>query len=239
MKSDYIDVMKLSPMEEMDYTFGWRNANEKKKFIKRCEKYIRSSMEYRDYISFLKENIGMNACAFFNNIENGNGKRVRIEVHHAPFTLYDLVSIVINKYEAEGLPLNDLDISDEVMKIHYQNQVGLIPLSKTLHEVIHNSDKLVIPMYMIYGDYKKFWEDYGEYGEDFQYKLEDLVEVTKNLKKDSFSTLDKKFTYIEVDGYTIPAHLDTKKPNDVKVTLANPDAIENGDELVFDVEQAA
>ena len=210
--NDLIDVVVIDEPEEMVYNSSYKNSGDKKKMIKRIERHIRSSLEYRDYIAFLRENVGMDACAFFNNISNSNGKRVRIEIHHEPLRLFDLVSIIIEKFEAEGVPLNDLMISQEVMRLHYQNLVGLIPLSKTLHEVVHNSDKLVIPAYMIYGDYNQFLKEYGAYMDEHQIeKIEKMVEVTKSLKKDSFKCLEQRYEYLQVDGFTIPAKLETSE----------------------------
>lgn len=204
--------------QEMEYTCNYKNSRDKDKLIKRIERYIRSSMEYRDYVAFLRENIGMDACAFFSNISKSNGKHVRIEVHHEPLRLYDLVAIVLEKYEQQAIPLNDLMISEEVMKIHYKNQVGLIPLSKTIHQVIHNSDKLVIPAYMIYGDYNQFVKEYGDYMDEYQIgKIEKMIEVTKDLKRESFKCLEQKYEYIQVDGFTIPARLDDEKESKSEV----------------------
>lgn len=220
-KSDDIDVIKMNKPAEMQYSYSYSNNREKTKFIKRIEKQIRSSMEYRDYIAYLRENIGMDACAFYNNVGQETSKRIRIEVHHAPLTLYDIVNVVVNKYEEEGLPLNSLYIADEVMDIHYKNFVGLIPLSKTIHEVVHKSDKLIIPTYMIYGNYKKFIEDYSDYiTDDIYEKIEDIIMKTKMLKKDSFDVLNKKFTYLEVDGFSIPAKIEDGKEVTVSDIIA-------------------
>ena len=128
---DRIVTRTFEAPEDMEYTVTLNNAKDKVKFIKRCERTIRSSMEYRDYISYLKEYVDMNHCAFFNNVENGNGNRVRIEIHHEPFTLYDITNVVLNRFLKDGIPLNELYIADEVMKLHYENMVGLIPLSKS------------------------------------------------------------------------------------------------------------
>ena len=105
--------------EDMEYTVLLNTERDKEKFIRRVEKVVRSSMEYRDYIAFLKEYVDMSHCAFFTGVENGNGSRVRIEIHHEPLTLFDIVKVVVDKHIKEGIPLNDLFIADEVMKIHY------------------------------------------------------------------------------------------------------------------------
>lgn len=201
-KSEFINRIKTVIPEDMEYSPIINNEKDKVKFIKRTEKIIRSSQEYRDYILFLKEHVNMDRCAFFQNVSSEDAKRVKIEIHHEPFTLYDYVAVVVDKYQAEGLPLNDLSIADEVMELHYNNKVGLIPLSKTIHEVIHNSNKIVIPLNMVYGDYASFLSspEYESYVEDLYDKLETKLEATKNLTKESFDALTRQFTYIEMEN---------------------------------------
>lgn len=204
-ESNFIKRIKTVIPEDMEYNPIIANAKDRDKYIKRCEKIIRSSQEYRDYINFLKEHIDMDRCAFFQSISSKESKRVKIEIHHEPFTLYDYVAVVIDKFLAEGLPLNDLMISDEVMELHYNNKVGLIPLSKTIHQMIHNSNKLVIPLNMVYGDYASFLSssEYEPYVDELFEKLETKINITKNLTAESFDALRKEFTYIEMED--VPA----------------------------------
>lgn len=180
------------------------------RLVKKVERIVRKSGEYRDCIAFLRQNVNMNACAFFNNVSKETNKKLRIEVHHEPLTLYDIVYITVKKWMDMGEPLNDLLLAEEVTELHYDNKVGLIPLSKTIHEVVHNSDKLVIPMYMIYGNYVKFLKETEEYWKDDERivkKIERMIENTKNLNDHSFDVLDPKFTYIECSGFKLPVKL--------------------------------
>lgn len=204
-ESEFIKRIKTVIPEDMQYSPIINNEKDKVKFIKRCEKIIRSSMEYRDYITFLKENIDMDRCAFFKNVSSEDTKRVKIEIHHEPFTLYDYVAVVVDKFQTEGFPLNDLSISDEVMELHYNNKVGLIPLSVTIHKAVHNSNKIVIPLNMVYGDYAGFLSspEYESYVDDLYDKLESKINATKNLTEESFDALKKQFMYIEMDD--VPA----------------------------------
>ena len=204
-ESEFIKRIKTVIPEDMYYEPIINTEKDRVKFIKRCEKIIRSSTEYRDYITFLKDHVDMDKCAFFQNVSCGDTKRIKIEIHHEPFTLYDYVAVVVDKFQSEGLPLNDLMISDEVMELHYNNKVGLIPLSKTIHEIVHDSTKIVIPLNMVYGDYAGFLSssEYEPYVEDLYDKLEVKLNATKNLTKDSFDALMKEFTYIEMEN--IPA----------------------------------
>ena len=89
---------KYSMPENMEYTVVLNTDKDHVKYSNRMEQIIRSSMEYRDYIAYLKEYVNMNHCAFFNNVENAQGSRVRIEIHHEPLTLFDIVKTVLNKH---------------------------------------------------------------------------------------------------------------------------------------------
>lgn len=202
-KSEFIRNLKISKPESMEYQVNLITEKDKIKFIKTTERLIRSSMEYRDYISFLKENIGLDSCLFFQKITAGSkSKKVKIELHHEPLTLFDIVNIVLTKYQEEGLEIDALDISDEVMDIHYRNLVGLVPLSKTAHEMVHNSTKLFVPINMCYGNYSEFLKEYDSYISDEIYdKIERKINQTSALTPDSFDALCKEFTYIEVDGF--------------------------------------
>lgn len=212
MKKDLIDVLVIDKPQDMEYQLTISNEREKTKIVKRMERIIRGSTEYKDYIAFLRENVGMDACAFFNNINKDTSKSLRIEIHHVPFTLFDITKIIVNKYMEEGLPLNELLMAEEVMKVHYSNMVGLIPLSKTLHLMVHgeNAEKVVIPAYMIFGNYKKFIEEYGDYmnDEDFK-KIERLIQRTKEIKESDYKFLEQHYDYIEVDGFKIPERIES------------------------------
>lgn len=222
-KSDPIDIMKIEKQEEMQYSFTLTNDREKVKFIKRIEKAIRTSMEYRDIIAYLREYIGMDACAFFNNVNKDTSKRIRIEVHHSPLTLYDIVAVVVEKFISTGTPLNDIYIAEEAMELHYKNMVGLIPLSKTLHEVVHNSNKLVIPTYMVFGNFKEFLEYYGDCIDDEDNealntaydKIDKMIEDTKLINSSTFDALDTQITYLEVDGFSVPTKLEEDRKEEV------------------------
>lgn len=196
----------FSAPEDMEYTVTLGTDREKLKFIKRVENLIRSSLEYRDYINFLKDYVNMRHCAFFNNIENDQGNKVRIEIHHEPLTLFDIVQTVLNKYLAEGIPVDDLFIADEVMALHYKNQVGLIPLSKSIHQIVHNGTDLVIPLTLVYGDYKAFIDEYSDYlSEEVVSKLERKIDETKTINAEKIAEkLTPQYTYVTVDGFILP-----------------------------------
>ena len=197
---EFIKTIQLAIGEQMPYSVILKNDKDKDKYIKRCERIIRSSMEYRDYIRFLREYVDMGRCAFFNMINSEDSKRVKIEIHHEPFTLYDYTKVVVERFLDEGIPLNDLMVAEEVMELHYNNLVGLIPLSKTIHQAVHASTKIPIPLTMVYGNYSAFLSDpkYEKYKKDLLDKLETKINQTKNLTEESFDAIRKQFTYLEI-----------------------------------------
>lgn len=211
--SENIKHVKMATPQKMEYYVSVQTDKERKKFIDRVERIIRSSLEYKDYIGFLKENVGLDSCIFFQNVSQGKKKsHISLEMHHEPLTLYDYVDIVLSKYQYEGLPINDLDIADEVMKIHYENKVGLVPLSKTAHEMVHNSEKLSVPLNMCYGNYSKFLDEYDQYVPDEIYnKIEKKMETTEKLTPESFDAIMKEFTYLDVNGFEEPHRMSVEK----------------------------
>ena len=91
--------IKMKNIEKPSMIINLLTDKDRERFIKNVELIARGSNLYKDYIQYLKEYRDMSKCAFFNNICIGKNKRakIRIEIHHEPFTLYDLVNIVLCK----------------------------------------------------------------------------------------------------------------------------------------------
>ena len=135
-------------------------------FIKSVEKLVRHSKLYKRYINFLKTDIGLTHCAVFGNIKSEKGDKTKIEMHHGPiFTLYDYVSIILEKHLADSdKELNTFDIAAEVLELHRRNLVQVVMLSQSVHMAMDNK-KLApfIPLDMTFGNLKGFIEEYGQY----------------------------------------------------------------------------
>lgn len=203
-------VRNLEKMSRCEYSVRMDSERDLDKLIKRIERIVRSSMEYRDIMAFLRQNVDFDKCAFFNQVSKEDNTKIRIEIHHEPLTLYDIVKTVLEKYIKEGMEIDDLYIAEEVMELHYANMVGLIPLSKTIHQVVHKSDKIIIPIHMCYGNYQKFLDMYGKYLEDddpIWDKIEQKIDDTKKLRKQDYDPLVVEFTYLNIDGFEIPQKL--------------------------------
>lgn len=130
-----------------------------KSFIKKIESQIRKSNEYKDYIFHLDKEIGINQCAVFGNISDSD--EVTLEFHHYPFTLYDIVEICVNNRILNDEKFCSMDIINEVLKLHEKNEVGLVKLCKTAHELIHDG-KIFVKLESIFGKVNEFIEDYKQ-----------------------------------------------------------------------------
>lgn len=131
-------------------------------FISDIEKECRSSYEYKAYINYLRNYMDMNNCAFIATVSNKETKNIKIELHHYPFTLFDICEIVFKKRSYYGESLELEMVAKEVMMLHYQLMVGLIPLSTTVHKLVHNS-KLFIPINTVLGRYDLFMTYYDPF----------------------------------------------------------------------------
>ena len=219
------------------YTF--RTPKERVKFIKMVESVCRKSMEYKEYIRFLKRNTDLRRCTVLKNLNTTNGKKYTIEVHHEPFTLFDIVETVLNKREMLGEKIEPLSIADEVMALHYDGKIGLIHLSATMHQLVHD-DKIFIPLQYIYQNYNEFYTEYKPYFNPLVLeKLEMKVEMS--LKTDNFvsDAIDPNFTYITIDGFNFPeistAWKDTLHMEGASSQFSNEDnAVYLGDKKVIE-----
>lgn len=218
-----LKTLKISKPEKFSYVTPYETTKDRRAFVNAVKKIVRGSKEYKDYIAFLREFLDMDRCAFFGKIGSGTQK-VRIEVHHEPFTLEDYVTVVTRKQIDEGVELNDLSVAKEVMKLHYQNMVGLIPLSKTIHQVVHSdTHKVTIPTYMVYGNFYNFIDQYYDYiskDESLMQRFETKLKITEELTETSFDALHPQFEYIEVEGVQLPSYkLESEEDKPKKVNL--------------------
>lgn len=177
------------------------NEKDFKKYIDDVEKMVRSSREYREAIQYMRKYMDMNTSAFSKNINNIESTKIKIELHHTPFTLFDIALTVFNKRSRLGEPLDVELVANEVAYIHYLLIVGLIPLSKTEHKLVHNQ-ALFVPVDKVLGNYEKFIDIYGkDIPEDAMQRYNTYVDLTKNYNhQDNTRVLEISPTYLKLPG---------------------------------------
>ena len=199
-----VDIVKIPKdipsMDIEDYDLF--DDKDREKYIKDLERTIRSSYEYRNMIQYLREYMNMNSCAFMPNITNDVNRRIKIEIHHSPFTLRDVCVTIINKRMKNNEPLTIESVAYEVMYVHYCLMVGLIPLSETVHQLVH-TQYIFIPVDKVYGYYKNFVKSYYDYIDpELLDKLDELEKLTiAGTYNDSYKeVLEKKYVTVDMEG---------------------------------------
>jgi hypothetical protein len=117
------------------------------RIIKAVEKLVRQSEGYYKYIGSLRETLNTTRCSF---IEGCTEEDATIEFHHYPFTLFEIVEIIFNSLMQRSQKFSTPELASIVLQLHYDNLIGLVPLSVTAHQLAH-SGKLFINMSQVFG----------------------------------------------------------------------------------------
>lgn len=184
-----------------------------KKYMQDLEREVRGSFEYREMIKYLKNFSGMSYSAMYENINNLESSKIKIEIHHSPFTLYDICTIVMNKRLANDESLELEMVAKEIMMLHYKAMVGLLPLTQTEHELVHNG-YLFVPSNIVRGNYRAFSNLYENYMTAEQLDVLDRIEEFTDIynSNDYKAILHQNNIYINPgNAYTLPIFNDLKQ----------------------------
>ena len=198
---DIVKIPKDIPVMDIE-DYDLFDDKEREKYINDLERHVRSSYEYRNMVQYLREYMNMNSCAFIPNITNEVNRKIKIELHHSPFTLRDICVTILNKRIKNNEMLTIESVAYEVMFVHYSLMVGLIPLSETVHQLVH-SQYIFIPTDKVYGYYKNFVKIYNDYIDpELLDKLDELERLTiAGTYNDSYKeVLEKKYITIDMEG---------------------------------------
>lgn len=203
----YLVFDSLPTYDKADYDLN--NEKSYKRYILDIKADVRTSFEYSHFISYLKENLDMNKCSFFKNVSGANSRRIKIEVHHDPFTIEDIIRIVAKKRLDLGENTDVPMVAKEVAYLHYNLLVGLIPLSTTAHEMVGNGF-LFVPTTKVFGRYKEFVKLYDDYifpeQKDVLERIEQLTDVYD--EREAMNLLERHLIYVDLSGdqYLLPSY---------------------------------
>lgn len=200
-------IIKMHDIPEYNlYDFDLNDEKSFKNYIQTVERVTRNSFEYKELINYLKEYMDMNQCAFYKNVNGSEIGKSYIEIHHEPLSLFDICLIVYNKRVAFNEPLDEEYVSKEVMYLHYNLMVGLIPLAETVHQLVHGQ-YLFVPTTAVLGKYREFVDRYQAYMVPEQLetltRIEEATAIYDN--NDAKTILGKNYIYIDMSGeYNLP-----------------------------------
>lgn len=206
-----IDISDISYFDEESYDL--LDEKDLARFISDLERIVRNSFEYRQLISYLKNTEGMDVCSFLKNVTSRDNTKVHIEIHHSPFTLYDICATVFKKRQANREDININAIAEEVMWLHYIGWVGLIPLSATVHDMVHNQ-YIFIPTNVIRGNYQAFVNSYYNYiNPDTLDSLDNAEQATRDYNSKQMEVFNDHRIYINNNGSLLLPKKQTTQQN--------------------------
>lgn len=179
-------------------------------YRKYIEKIIRQSYEYRQYIGILKTRMDLTKCRFIPDADITDSNKIHLEMHHYPFTLFELVDYhleFIKATEGEKATYNPFRVANDIMKMHYEGKIGLVPLSLTVHELVH-SGELFIPLTddFVFGNWRSGMSNLI-LSDDAKSNIETLELLTKKVEQTgdlNTDVLNKLQTRIVMKNETVP-----------------------------------
>ena len=122
-----------------------------KAFIYNCTHRFRKSRTYKSYKSYLMS-MGLDRCQVIGNIQDG---MANIEMHHNFLTIYD-ITILISQHILNTVGrCTTFDIVALLMQEHRNNNIPIVMLSETVHQLYHDNPDFYIPISMTFG---KWWD---------------------------------------------------------------------------------
>ena len=164
-------------------------------FIKGCERLVRQNDKYRKYINYLKKEVRLDRCQVLKNITDEDAS---IEMHHGPiFTLFDICAIILEYFIIKKWRVSTPRIADLVLDEHAANRNGIVMVSKTMHEEIHNNN-LFINYHMMFGDVESFIKKYNKaISEDYKQQINRYIDRSLLYDSNDFGILELNVSLME------------------------------------------
>ena len=122
-----------------------------KSFIENCIRRFRKSRSYKSYKAYLMS-MGLDRCQVNGNIQDGMAD---IEMHHNFLTIYD-ITILISQHILNTVGrCTTFDIISLLIQEHKNNNIPIVMLSETAHQLYHDNPDFYIPISMTFG---KWWD---------------------------------------------------------------------------------
>lgn len=203
--------MNVDETKSFDMYGSEDDVKSEEQYNKYIEKIIRSSFEYKSFTKALKTEMDLTKCKFIPEVDVEDDRKLTLEMHHYPLSLYDIVSSYREKLKTNYKhkeAYESFKVAEDVIKMHFEGNIGIVPLSYTAHELAHNGD-LFIPLNedFVFGNFEGLFEQV-ELEPPLVSKIEAVKKMTRNYEKDpqvyETEVLDKIRTEIVMKNETKP-----------------------------------
>ena len=132
------------------------DADAYRAFLKNIERRVRTSVAYSNYKGYLI-GLGMDHCQVHGFI---NSTMADLEMHHCILTLFDIALMISEYYLNTTGYVSSFDVVQTIKDEHKMNNIALVMLTKTPHQLYHNDSSFFIHPDMCIGNWPKLIETY-------------------------------------------------------------------------------
>lgn len=125
------------------------DADVYRSFLKNVEHRVRNSVAYSNYKGYLM-GLGMDHCQIHGYI---NSEMASLEMHHAILTLFDIALLITEYYLNTYGYVTTFDVVQTIKDEHKNNNIALVMLTKTPHQLYHNDSNFYIHPDMCVGNW--------------------------------------------------------------------------------------
>ena len=129
-----------------------------KNFLQNCIARFRHSRRYKNYKAYLYD-IGLNKCQLMGNI---NSDIATIEMHHNFLNIFDITLLITEHILNTVGYVSTFDVVQALKDEHANNNIPIVMLSKTAHQLYHNSESgIILPARMCFGYWTELLKKYN------------------------------------------------------------------------------
>ena len=144
------------------------DADVYRSFLKNVEHRVRTSVAYSNYKGYLM-GLGMDHCQIHGYI---NSEMAKLEMHHCILTLFDIALLITEYYLNTAGFVTTFDVVQTIKDEHKNNNIALVMLTKTPHQLFHNDSNFFIHPDMCVGNWSYLIEKYmAGMTQDLAFKL--------------------------------------------------------------------
>lgn len=134
-----------------------------KRFLENAISRFRHSLTYKHYKGYLIDEIGLNRCQLFGNIDIDTvGGAKGIEMHHNFLTIFDIALMITEHVINTTGYISTFDLVQLLKEEHKANRIPIVMLSKTAHQMFHANDTMVLPAKMCFGYWTELIAKYNK-----------------------------------------------------------------------------
>lgn len=180
------------------------DVDEYKYFLENCISRFRHSKRYTNYKKYLY-NIGLDHCQLMGNISK---EQASIEMHHNFLNIFDITLLITEHMLNTYGYVSTFDVVQALKDEHSQNNIPIVMLSKTAHQLFHNSNgEMILPARMCFGYWYELLKKYNRgITIDIATKIIKFINISNQFEQ-NYITDNNKSNYLlavrdEVKGWS-------------------------------------